>query len=125
MEETSIIDFLKLEIHCFRELLSSFIAEELAYKQAAHARLFDIFNVQKQILSELKTLRPHKFQPFNLNNDIDASLLQNLKEQLDVLVDKVKDQYQRNLYAKNLCPQSEQTQPIKLKLQTEIKEDEC
>lgn len=125
MEETSIIDFLKLEIHCFRELLSSFIAEELAYKEAAHSKLFAIFNIQQQILSELKTLRPKKFQPFNLQNDIDASLLQSLKDQLDLLVDKVKDQYQRNLYAKNLSPQPQQTQPIKLKVQIDVKEEEC
>lgn len=74
MEETSIIDFLKLEIQCFRELLSSFIAEELAYRESAHARIFDIINFQKQILSELKNLRPKRFQAFNLKNDVDASL---------------------------------------------------
>jgi hypothetical protein len=125
MEETSIIDFLKLEIQCFRELLSSFIAEELAYKNADHSRLFDIFNFQKQILTELKDLRPKRFQPFNLKNDVDASLLKSLKDQLDLLVDRVKDQYQRNLYVKNLCPQTKHVESIKQKLKTETLEDEC
>lgn len=125
MEETSIIDFLKLEIQCFRELLSSFIAEEMAYKEAAHARLFEIFNFQKQILSELKTLRPKKFHPFNVKNEVDSSLLNSLKDQLDLLVDRVKDQYERNLYIKNLSPLMPQLQQMPKKLQTETLEEEC
>lgn len=125
MEETSIIDFLKIEIQCFRELLSSFIAEELAYKEAAHTRLYEIFNFQKQILTELKNMRPQRFQPFNLKNDIDTSLLNSLKEQLDLLVDRVKSQYEKNLIIKNLQPKFQEQKVFKPKLQTETMEDEC
>jgi hypothetical protein len=127
MEEMSLIEFLKIEINCFRELLSSFIAEELAYKEGALTRLVDIFILQKQIFEELKTKRPKKFQPFNLKNDIDHSLLHNLKDQLDTLIHKVHSQFQRNLYIKTLTPQPQEAPAPTPKRQviTETPEDEC
>jgi hypothetical protein len=124
MEEISLIDFLKIEIDCFRELLSSFIAEELAYKEAAFTRLPEICLLQSQILDELKTKRPKRFQPFNLQDDVDYSLLNNLKEQLDTLVHKVNSQCQRITYVKTLTPLT-QEKVIKRQLKVDVCEDEC
>lgn len=130
MEEISIIDFLKQEIHYFRELLSFFIAEEHAYKEPSHPHLTSINERQKQILDELKSLRPERFKPFHLSDEIERSVLYSLKEQLDSLLDQLNLQKERNQYLKTLSPKLEkQTHPPLLKTQVcqleDMEDDVC
>jgi hypothetical protein len=125
MEELSLIEFLKLEVHLFRELLSSFVAETIAYEEACYEKLIPISLVQKQLLDELKTKRPQRFTPFDLNNSVEASLASSLKEQLDLLIIKLHSQKEKNLYLRQCPPIHLQTVVNKKQLMTETLEDEC
>ena len=125
MEEISLIEFLKTEIAFFRELLSSFVAEEMAYKDARYEQLMCIFVTQKRLLEELKRSHPSQFKAFNKKDDLDSSLLNTLKEQLDALVIKVKNQLERNSYLKNLGPKLEPQPEVKKQTMTDTMEDEC
>jgi cell division FtsZ-interacting protein ZapD len=124
MEEISLIDFLNQEISFFRELLSSFIAEEMAYKTSRLSSLFEINMLQQNILSELKNKRPKKFKSWDTRNDIDSSLLHNLKDQLDMLITRVNDQLQRNLFLKNNAPLQLPEHKNKKQIIVETLEDE-
>jgi hypothetical protein len=125
MQEISLIEFLKTEIDFFRELLSSFMAEELAYKDSAHDRLFTINYLQKQLFAELKKNRPQKFQAFNLQDDVEVSVLNSLKDQLDTLVERIKFQIEKNLHLKKLEPQQKSLIKPKHQVIVETLEEEC
>ena len=115
MEEKSLLEFLQTEIHFFRELYSSLVAEEIAYQNAAYHKIQEINAFQKQVLEELKNLRPKKFQAFNMQNAVDKSLLHSLKGQLDSLIYKINDQFERNKYTKHFSPQPLQKEQPKKK----------
>ena len=125
MEEKSLLEFLQTEIHFFRELYSSLVAEEIAYQNAAYHQIQQINAFQKQVLDELKNMRPRKFQAFNMQNAVDKSLLNSLKEQLDSLIYKIHDQFERNQYSKHLRPQPQQQEQTKKKTIVDPMEDEC
>ncbi len=124
MEDISLIDFLKIEVYCFRELLSSLIAEEMAYREAALSRLSEISLFQKELLGELKNKHPKKFQPFKLHDDVDHALLNNLKSQLETLVGKVTSQYARLNYIKTLTPLTQEKE-VRRQIKIDTLEDQC
>ena len=96
MAELSLIEFLKKEIQYFREILSTYVAEEMAYKSSNSYQIEELNLFRQSLISELKTLRASTFKPFNKKDDVEFSLLLILKDQLESLVDQVKSQQVRN-----------------------------
>lgn len=96
MAELSLIEFLKKEIEFFREILSTYVAEELAYKSANSYVIQELNTFRQSLVSELKGLRSNSFKPFNKSDEVEFSLLLILKDQLESLVDQVKNQQLRN-----------------------------
>lgn len=96
MAELSLIEFLKKEIQYFREILSTYVAEEMAYKASNSFQIEELNLFRQSLISELKALRLSTFKPFNKKDDVELSLLMILKDQLESLVDQVKSQQVRN-----------------------------
>lgn len=125
MQETSLIDFLKTEISYFRELLGVIIQEELAIKGQEHHMVIDLFRMQIELLSAIKDKRPKKFQAYNPEDDVNSLLLQSLKDQLEILVQKVTIHLDRNRYLRSLIHLPSVKPVIKNKIIVETLEDEC
>jgi hypothetical protein len=123
MQELSLIEFLKKEIHFFREILSTYVAEEMAYKSSSPFQINDLNYFRQSLLQELKTLRSGTFKPFNKQDEVEFSLLCILKDQLESLVDQVKSQQSRNKSLIFICA-PEIAQASHKKLQVEILDDE-
>ncbi len=125
MEETSLIDFLKLEISYFRELLAVAIQEEIAIKDQALSQQLNLSRSQLELLNCIKSKRPQKFEPFNLKDDVSSSILSSLKDQLEHLAIKLKSQLDRNSYLRNLIPTNRQDDAKQKKIIVETLEEEC
>jgi len=125
MEEATLIDFLKEEIVFFRELLSSFIAEEIAYKEANSLLVKTINLSQQELLSEIKNHRSKKIKMTRLQDDVERSTLAFLKEQLESLIEKLHFQKEKTSYTKNTLPRLPLEEIQKPKLQVETLEEEC
>jgi len=123
MQELSLIEFLKKEIHFFREILSTYVAEEIAYKSSSPFQINELNYFRQSLLGELKTLRSSTFKPFNKQDEVEFSLLCILKDQLEALVDQVKSQQIRNKSLIFICAPEAVTESPK-KLQVEILDDE-
>lgn len=125
MEETSLIEFLKLEVRYMRELLFMVTQEEAAIKDRSADLAHYLSLSQLELLGLIKSMRPAKFKAFDPSDSIETTLLSSLKQQLELLVQKICDQMDRNKYIKSISPQIINHTEKKVKLMTETLEEEC